>query len=157
MIENSRIIITEADADDAADILVLQKLAYQDEAEIHHDFSIQPLLQTVEETLDEFKSQLVLKAIKDYEIIGSIRAYGDDKTCFINKLIVDPGFQNRGIGARLLKEIEGKFDDALRYELFTGYKSERNIYFYKKYGYKEFTRVKKNDKLTLICFEKYNK
>jgi len=149
------ITLSEAEVDDAEAILVLQKIAYQDEAEIHDDFSIQLLLQTIEGTLDEFKSQLVLKAIKDDKIIGSIRAYDVDKTCYINKLIVDPGFQNRGIGSRLLKEIEGRFNDVLRYELFTGYMSERNIYFYKKYGYKEFSRIKKSDKLTLICFEKY--
>lgn len=42
-------IITAASPADAAAILALQKLAYQSEARLYNDFSIPPLLQTLEE------------------------------------------------------------------------------------------------------------
>jgi hypothetical protein len=39
--------ITQAAAADAAEILALQKLAYQSEAAIYQDYSIPPLTQTL--------------------------------------------------------------------------------------------------------------
>jgi hypothetical protein len=42
------LIIEEATVSDAEEILALQKLAYQSEAEIYNDFGIPPLVQTLE-------------------------------------------------------------------------------------------------------------
>jgi hypothetical protein len=41
-------IIEEATVSDAEEILALQKLAYQSEAEIYNDFGISPLVQILE-------------------------------------------------------------------------------------------------------------
>lgn len=43
---------------------------------------------------------------------------------------------------------------AIQYELFTGHKSEKNLYLYKKLGYTEFKREKVNDNLTLVYLKK---
>jgi GNAT superfamily N-acetyltransferase len=75
-------------------------------------------------------------------------------TNFIGKLIVHPDFQNQGIGTRLMNEIEKRFDQAERYELFTGYKSERNLHLYRKLGYKPFRSERATDKVTLTFLEK---
>jgi ribosomal protein S18 acetylase RimI-like enzyme len=147
-------LIEPAQVDDAREILALQKLAYRSEAEIHADFSIPPLTQTLAETIAEFEHQLVLKAAIAGEIIGSVRACVKQGTCYISKLIVHPDHQNQGIGTRLLHEIEGRFSHAQRYELFTGHKSERNLYLYRKVGYTEFKRQVISEKLTLVFLEK---
>ncbi len=139
---------------DAPQILALQKLAYLSEAEILNDYTIPPLTQTLEEIEREFQTQTVLKVICDGRIIGSVRAYLRDGTCYIGRLIVHPDFQNRGIGAKLLGEIEERFSGAGRYELFTGEKSERNLYFYQKWGYHVFRKEALADKIALVFLEK---
>jgi predicted NUDIX family phosphoesterase len=48
--------IERALIEDAPAILALQKLAYQSEARIHNDYSIQPLTQTLDELGSEFES-----------------------------------------------------------------------------------------------------
>lgn len=53
--------------------------------------------------------------------------------------------------------VESRLDNCIRYELFTGFKSERNLYLYKKLGYSEFKRQPINDNLTIVYLEKVNK
>ena len=149
--------ILEAELKDLEEILALQKISYKSEAEIHDDYSIPPLHQTMDEIREEFQSQIFLKVIKENKIIGSVRAYEKNDTCFVGKLIVEPEYQNAGIGTKLMTEIEKRFERIRRFELFTGYKSKKNLYLYSKIGYKEFRREEISDKLTLIFLEKVKK
>ncbi|MDF9409616.1 hypothetical protein L7E55_14865 [Pelotomaculum isophthalicicum JI] len=76
-------IIEKAMATDVEEILALQKLAYVSEAEIYDDFSIPPLVQTLKEIKDEFRNQVFLKAVINGTIVGSVRAYQKEETCYI--------------------------------------------------------------------------
>ncbi|MFC2050273.1 GNAT family N-acetyltransferase [Chloroflexota bacterium] len=147
-------IIKRATIADAEDILALQKLAYISEAEIYDDFTIPPLVQTLEETRGDFEKQVFLKAIFNGRIIGSVRAFSDEETCKIGRLIVHPDFQNQGIGAALMNELENMFSSSKRFGLFTGHKSQRNIYLYQKLGYKIFKTEEVNNKINLVYLEK---
>lgn len=147
-------IITIASIEDAREILDLQKLAYTSEAEIIDDFTIPPLHQTIDQTLAEFSNQIFLKLEQDERILGSVRACLKKDTCHIGKLIVHPDHQNKGMGTQLLTAIENQFGQAERYELFTGQKSEKNLYIYRKNGYRVFKTQKMSEKLTLIFLEK---
>jgi ribosomal protein S18 acetylase RimI-like enzyme len=150
-------IIEQAKIEDAEEILALQKLAYQSEAKIYDDYTLPPLTQSVREIEAEFEDQIFLKtSCDDGRIIGSVRAYLEQGTCFIGRFIVDPDFQNQGIGTSLMHEIEGRFKDVKRFELFTGHLSERSIYLYQKLGYKEFKREKVHENLELVYMEKTN-
>ncbi len=149
--------IGKAQIDEAPDILRLQRTAYQSEAELHNDFTIPPLTQTLKEIKADFTRQIFLKAVIDDTIIGSVRARDDGGNCYIGRLIVHPDFQNQGIGARLLNKIESIFKDSKRYELFTGHRSDRNLYFYQKLGYKIFKTEKIHDNLNLVYLEKLNR
>ena len=152
--------IIEAKTEDAEPILALQKLAYISEAEIVGDYNIPPLTQTLEEIIEEFKQRLILKAVVKTKrllkkkIIGSVRAHLENGTCFIGKLIVDPDHQKKGIGTKLMNEIEVRFEHAKRFELFTSSKSQKNIYLYQKLGYNIFKEEKINETLTLVYLEK---
>ena len=150
-------IIEQALERDLLDILELQKLAYQSEAEIYNDYSIPPLTQTLDEIKEDFTFQVFLKAVLKNKIIGSVRAYKEEDTLYIGRLIVHPDFQNQGIGTKLLKEIEAKFNDVKRFELFTGYKSKKNLYLYRKSGYSIFKSEKRSENLTLDYLEKNKK
>ena len=146
--------IERAMISDAEEILILQKLAYRSEAEIYNDFNIPPLVQTLESIEKDFENQYFLKAVMDGKIIGSVRAYTKEGTCYIGRLIVHPDFQNRWIGTDLMNEIERIFNTCRRFELFTGDKSERNLYFYQKLGYKIFKKAKITDQTMVVYLEK---
>jgi phosphoribosylanthranilate isomerase len=139
---------------DAVEILALQKLAYQSEAELNDDYSIPPLTQTLPELEAEIDRQCVLKAVENDRIIGSVRAEISGGTCRIGRLIVHPERQNQGIGTQLMYAVESRFAEAERYELFTSERSERNLNLYRKMGYREFKREPLNERVTLVYLEK---
>ena len=147
-------LIELADISDAQEILDLQKLAYQSEAALYHDYTIPPLTQSLEQMQEDLRKQVVFKATLDGKIIGSVRGYLRDGTCYIGRLIVHPEFQNRGIGTSLMKTIEQHFAQAQRYELFTGDRSERNLHLYHKLGYRVFRQEKLTDRTTIVFLEK---
>jgi len=149
--------IKRAGVQDAEAILNLQKLAYLSEAEIYNNDSIPPLTQTLEEIRVEFDHQIFLKALINERIVGSVRAYETTGTCHIGRLVVHPGFQNMGIGSRLMNKIEAIFENAKRFQLFTGDNSERNLYLYQKLGYREFQRQKFQENLVLVYLQKDTK
>ncbi len=150
----TRMPIDPARIEDAAEILALQKMAYRSEAERYGDFTIPPLTQTQAEIESEFDRKLFLRAKMGGTIIGSVRAELRDGTCHIGRLIVHPDWQNRGIGSRLLREIEAHFPSAKRFELFTGERSERNLHLYQKSGYRIFKREPLNGRTMLVYLEK---
>ena len=143
-----------ATAEDAAEILALQKLAYLSEAAICGDFRIQPLTQTLEDLLREFGTHTVFKAVQEGRIIGSVRTLLRQETCCVGKLIVHPELQNRGLGTALIRHLEEYHNQAACFELFTGDKSLRNLYLYAKHGYREFKREQVNDHLWLVYMKK---
>jgi ribosomal protein S18 acetylase RimI-like enzyme len=146
--------IRDALESDAEEILEIQKAAFHQEGILYNDFSLPPLIQTLEELIRDFKAYVFLKAISDGKIVGSVRGCVEGDTFFISRLIVHPDYQNRGIGKRLMYAIENKFNGTHRYELFTGHKSERNLALYTRLGYREFARKPQSANVMLICMEK---
>lgn len=132
-----KIQIEKANISDAQAILELQKLAYRLEAEIYDDYCIPPLKQTVEELQKQFGDHVILKAVLNDKIIGTVRAYEKDGICHIGRLAVDPVMHNQGLGTALMQAIEAEFNTKI-YELFAGHKSEKNLYLYKKLGYETY-------------------
>ena len=149
-----KVVVQEATREDAPEILALQRLAYLSEAAIYDEYGIPPLTQTLEELRADFGRQVYLKAVLDGRIIASVRAHAGGGTCFVGRLIVHPDSQNQGIGSRLMEEIETLFGQARRFELFTGHRSERNLYLYQKLGYRPFRREQVTAALTLAYLEK---
>lgn len=149
--------IRNTEFNDLHSILELQKLCYQENAKRYNDYGIPPLLQTIEELEDEFNNSVILKAVDQSEIIGSIRAYEKNRICFIGRVIVHPDRQNKGIGKKMMIEIESRFPKVVKYELFTGYKDEKNIYFYGKLGYKIFKEENHGGTIKFLFFEKKRK
>lgn len=146
--------ITHASPEDAAAILELQKLAYQSEAQLYNDLNIPPLTQTLDELRSDFTSKIFLKAQVEGKIVGSVRGYQAGITCYIERLIAHPDYQRQGIGTALMEQIESCFE-AQRFELFTGHKSDRNIHFYERLGYKLFKSEKINKTLSFVFMEKH--
>src|SRR6476620_4899261 len=95
-----------ANVDDLNEILELQVRAYQNEAEIYNDYSIEPLIETPLELQEQFKQKTFLKAILEGRIVGSVHKYLKIGTVHISKLAVEPSFQNQGIRTHLIASIE---------------------------------------------------
>jgi len=146
--------IIQASRGDAAEILALQKVAYQSEAKLNNDLTIPPLLQTLSDIETEFETRIFLKAVQAGKIIGSVRAFLNSGTCLIGRLIVHPEYQGQGIGTQLMRRIESLCSSAERFELFTGTKSIHNIRFYQKLGYREFRQEELTPKVRLVFMEK---
>ena len=146
--------IVKAEYNDLQEILNLQYLAYQSEAELFGSRDIPPLRQTLDEVIDEYNNGIILKMIDDMgSIIGSVRAKEQNGTVYIGKLMVHPDHRCKGYGSTLLSEIENCYPDK-RYELFTSTRSVDNIRLYEKMGYAIFERKPVNDELVFVYMEK---
>ena len=133
----SEITFARAAAEDMAEILELQKAAFRSEAELYNNFKIEPLIQTLESISSDFAEYVFLKAVFNDKIVGSVKARITPEGCWIGRLIVHPDFQNKGIGRRLMLEIEKQFNEVKSFLLCTGYKSFKNISLYESIGYKK--------------------
>ncbi len=147
--------IGPANAEDLEEILALQRLAFQSEAERYDDYTLPPLTQTLEGIRADLEGMVILKASVDGRIVGSVRAYAEEGTCHICRLVVHPDFQRQGIGRQLMREIERRFAHVQRFELFTGHASTPALRLYEGLGYTEFKR-KELDTHTLVFLEKRN-
>ena len=146
--------IKKANRSDLNKILALQYLAYQSEAKLLNNYSIQPLTQTLDEVEQEFEKGAFYQVVNEKEeLIGSVRGFVDKETLYIGKLIVHPDYQGRGIGTALLKEIEAD-NSGLRQELFTSDKSFKNIRLYERIGFVQFKTKSLTEDLNLIFMEK---
>ncbi|MDT3400211.1 GNAT family N-acetyltransferase [Streptomyces sp. B1866] len=150
--------ISPATDRDAEQILKLQYLCYQREAELYGDYSIEPLTQTLDDLRAELGKGCVLVARLGEEVVGSVRGSVDDTgTAAIEKLIVHPRMQRHGLGGRLLAAIEDRLAaerDAKRYRLFTGHRSDGNLRLYRKYGYAQVGTEEVSRRLSLVTMEK---
>lgn len=150
--------ISTAAEQDVEQILKLQYLCYQSEAQLYGDYTIEPLTQSLRDLRGELASGRVLVARLGTEIVGSVRGVvGDDGTAVINKLIVHPRLQRHGLGARLLGTLEGELAEtrgARRFRLFTGHRSDGNIRLYRRCGYAPSSTERVSPKLSLVTLEK---
>jgi ribosomal protein S18 acetylase RimI-like enzyme len=147
--------IEAATEEDLDQILQLQKKAFHDQAVIYNDFTLPPLMQTIDDLKKEFTQKKFYKVEQEGKIIASVRCNVKENTLYVEKLIVDPQFQNKQIGTRIMIAIETIYAGSVdRYALFTGHKSLRNLHLYSKLGYREIRREMIKDDLTLIYMEK---
>ena len=148
--------ISKATAEDAAAILAVQYRAYRPEATLYGDVTLPPQVETQDDFRAVLESHVVLKAVADGAIVGSVRGREEEGTCHIGRLVVAPEHQGRGLGSALLAAIEEVFADVRRFALFTGHKSLRNLGLYARRGYVEFHRRPDGDAVTLVFLEKQN-
>ncbi|MFF2995379.1 GNAT family N-acetyltransferase [Streptomyces sp. NPDC057950] len=150
--------ISGATEQDVEQILKLQYLCYQSEAELSGDYGIEPLTQPLDSLRAELADGTVLVARLGQEVVASVRGTVDpDGTARINKLIVHPRMQRHGIGARLLRAAEAALAGergAKRIQLHTGQRGGGNLRLYRSVGYETVGTSKGDDGVTVIVLEK---
>jgi GNAT superfamily N-acetyltransferase len=147
-------IIAHAEERDLERILGIQREAYVSEAALYDDYTIPPLVQTLDGLRAEFREKVVLKAVVERELLGSVRVSLAGDTCSLGRLIVTPAAQGRGIGSALLSAGEAVFPDARWAELFTGSMSAENIRFYEKRGYVRTREEALSPRVTVVYMRK---
>jgi ribosomal protein S18 acetylase RimI-like enzyme len=133
--------IIRAVSEDAEELLKVQRVAFKNQAELYNNYDIPPLKETAGDILEQFSTNIFLKAVSEGKIVGTVRAVEINGTCNIGRLAVHPDMQNKGIGTALMNEIE-KYFTPRQYELFAGSKSDRNIRLYQKLGYRIYKTSK---------------
>ena len=148
--------IRPAQKHELAEILALQKRAFIQEAELYNDYNISPLHQTLAETETEFATKKIYVAIIDEKIIGSIRIQIKKNTAYFGKLIVEPNYQNQGIGRKLLQFAEQEVNHIAHFELFTGQRSQKNLHLYQSMGYTITSIIAETSHVNLVVMNKEN-
>ncbi|MDR1487535.1 MAG: GNAT family N-acetyltransferase [Deltaproteobacteria bacterium] len=133
---SSEITIQPAQKDALPLILELQKKAFWEEAEFINDFTIGPLVQTLDDLIREFETFTFLQATDETgRIIGSVRGEKVEDVTFISKLVVDPNCQGKGLGQKLLTAIETELPSNT-YKIHTRDQNIKALNLYLKNNYK---------------------
>ncbi|WP_033350927.1 GNAT family N-acetyltransferase [Kitasatospora aureofaciens] len=153
------VIISAAAAEDAEQILKLQYLGYQPEAELYGDWAIEPLTQSLESLRTELTEQHVLVARLGDEVVGVVRGHVDAEGIGrIGRLVVHPRMQRHGLGGRLLEALERRMAEDSRpvtaYRLFTGHRSLGNLRLYARQGYRQTSVEQVSGRLSFVHLEK---
>ncbi|MFI7223608.1 GNAT family N-acetyltransferase [Nonomuraea angiospora] len=145
-----RVLIERATTADAGEILTVQRAAYVSEAQLYGDPYIPPLIESLEQVRKVIEGAVVLKALDAGRVIGAVRGQVSGTTCLVGRLVVAPDQQGRGIGTALLTALHEAVPEAEAFDLFTGHLSEANLKLYRRLGYRETSRERMDDHLTLI-------
>jgi len=146
--------IVDARPGDAEAILALQMIAYEREARRYDDWTIPPLVETLDSVRQQIAEHVVLKAIVDGRLAGSVRGVVTDGVCEVCRLSVDPALQRRGIGSALLAAIEQRFPGIEAFELFTGNRSVENLRLYDRHGYRHARTTVLSPAVSLVFLRK---
>jgi GNAT superfamily N-acetyltransferase len=146
--------ILQASAEDAPAILAICHAAFRPVADDYGETTLPPLEETLEDLLGDFGTHVILKAVEDGTIVGSVRGALFEGTCEVGRLVVAPGVQGRGVGSALAREIETYFPEAERFELFTGHRSGPSLHIYQGLGYLPFRVEPVTERLQLVFLEK---
>lgn len=149
------VVIAPVVAEDAGELLTLQRAAYVTEARIYGDPELPPLTQTLPELQAELATATASKAGVGHRIVGAVRAQVEGTVLHVGRLTVAPDWQGRGIGARLLAEVERHHGDRVdTAALFTGHLSEANLAMYTRRGYLEQRREQLRGGVVLVHLTK---
>jgi GNAT superfamily N-acetyltransferase len=126
-----------AGPDDAAELLVLQRCCWVDEAIANGMLDIAALhdsLDGVRAWIEEWSTWCVRVGPR---LVGAVRAKRVGNVWEIGRLMVAPDLAGRGLGGWLLRYAEAEApDDVETIALFTGARSTRNIGMYERAGFR---------------------
>jgi len=122
---------------DAAELLVLQRACWAQEALANDSLAIPALHESYDDVrtaLAEWDTYVVRRAGR---LVAAVRGRLDGTAWDIGRMMVAPDLQGTGLGRRLLAHIQAVAPaGASSYVLFTGVRSERNIRLYKRAGFR---------------------
>ncbi|MFI6485113.1 GNAT family N-acetyltransferase [Nonomuraea sp. NPDC050663] len=124
--------------DDAAEVLVLQRCCWLEEAQVNDTLDIAALGESVEQVRAWLAAWNSTGLWLDGRLLGMVRTRSDGDSRHIGRLGVVPDLRGRGIGRLLLREAEAQTrhdSEVRRLVLSTGARSLSNIRLYRSEGY----------------------
>lgn len=141
----SLITIEKATITDAEELTEITKRTFDEELrkwlpnpENAVDYNIQPPgYSSIKMTKYMIRELEYFKVLMDKEIVGGIIITISGK-CYgrIDRIFIDPNYQGKGIGSRVINLIEDEFTNVRNWDLETSSRQINNHYFYEKMGYK---------------------
>jgi isopentenyldiphosphate isomerase len=152
----SNISLEKATAEDAEELLRLQKEVFLPLYKKYNDHETSPVTQTMERFLKKFERGDYFKIWYEGNLAGSVYVYekspGLMKLHIINIL---EKYHNRGIAQKVMTRLELMYPEADAWELSTILTEKKNCYVYEKMGYRQFGEQKViNDQLTIVGYRK---
>ena len=137
--------ISPATKEDLAELLVLQRCCWTQEAIVNDTLDLPALRETLDEVAEWAVTWQVWCVRRHGRLIAAVRANANGPTWEIGRLMVAPDQAGHGLGRWLLAYTERKAPpETSTYSLFTGARSERNIALYQRAGYRIAERLSEN-------------
>jgi tRNA (guanine37-N1)-methyltransferase len=135
-------VVRSASPRDAGELWTLQRAAYLVEGARHGTFTIPPLTETLDELRTSLARDTVLVVHQAGRLVGSVRGEAhDEHIWYIGRLMVAPDLQGQGLGTTLMDRVEALAPAGTRLlRLVTGTRSDANLRFYRRRGYREVGR-----------------
>lgn len=128
--------LREAQAGDLAELLVLQRCCWVQEAIVNDTLDLVPLRETIDDLRASLATWRWWCVRRDGRLVAAVRARAQERAWLIGRLMVAPDQAGNGIGSWLLSYAEGQAPEQTTHcTLFTGHRSIRNISRYERAGY----------------------
>jgi GNAT superfamily N-acetyltransferase len=129
--------VRRATAADAAELLVLQRCCWVEEALANQTLDIPALHESLDDVRSWIETWSTWCVRLDGRLIGAARAHQDGAAWEIGRLMVAPDLAGHGLGRWLLAHAEDQApEDVEQLALFTGAASVRNLAMYERAGYR---------------------
>lgn len=128
--------VARATAEDAGEILVLQRCCWTQEAIANGTLEIPPLHEGVDVVRRWIGTWSAWTVRLDHRLVGAARARLTGDVWEIGRLMVAPDLAGRGLGRWLLRHVEASAPPGARsFLLYTGTGSAHNLAIYERAGY----------------------
>jgi GNAT superfamily N-acetyltransferase len=129
-------LLGSASAGDAAELLVLQRCCWVEEAIANDTLEIAALHESLDDVRGWLEEWATWTVRLSGRLVGAVRARREGSTWDIGRLMVAPDLAGQGLGRWLLRFAEAQAPDGVEsIVLFTGARSTRNIAMYERAGF----------------------
>ncbi|QVQ53070.1 GNAT family N-acetyltransferase [Spiractinospora alimapuensis] len=152
-------VVDPVEPEDVGEVWTLMRAAFVDEAQFFGDPFILPLTESqgqVRQQLD--RGAILLKATHGSRIVGTVRGVAQDATFLVSRLAVAPDRRQRGVGRKLMEELEWRVRDqyprVASLASFVAPVCDARRALYRGLGYSEVSTERAADHLSLVQMRK---
>ena len=140
---------------EANELLKIQKQAFHSDLIKYKDYHTSPASESLDYFFFRMQHSLHYSIFVDGRLAGGICLVRQTKDHnYLYRIFLGSEFQNKGLGSKILQELEKQLPKVKKWSLDTPKDNHRNRHFYEKFGYKKTGEQQVNEYLTLINYEK---